>query len=107
MSNASAFLERVAQRGHVQAVSRVPFGSPANLRLTPTRPAPNSVALALALATRGLSLRDAHAAALALLAGENVALFVPTVEDTAAFAAELADLGVRADMSTAVATLCA
>jgi DNA-binding XRE family transcriptional regulator len=81
----------------VQAIARVPSGSPANYVLSADQPFTRTVSAAEALAKRHLSLLQAKRIVERMMRGETVAVEVPMVEDAAAFEGELARNGVRAE----------
>ncbi len=94
----SELRERFARLGPVRAIDRVASGSPAVfvLRLPPGGPAPRTVDAMLALARRGMTMLRAKHAVEAMLADGRVFVDIPTVEDPAALANDLASAGVAA-----------
>lgn len=97
----SWFRERFASRARVRDIGLVPSGSPVAYHLAvapdPGPAGPKTVTAAVALARRGATLLRAKRALEAMIEQGRAYLLVPTVEDTAALAAELAACGIRAD----------
>ncbi len=94
----SSLRERFARLGPIQAVGRVPSGSPATfvLRLPRGRAAPKTIDGALALARRGVTLLRAKRAMEELLATGRAFVHLPMVEDAVALSADLAIAGIAA-----------
>lgn len=94
----SKWRERFAQLGPIRDIDRVSSGSPAVfvLRLSPDGPVPRTIDAMHALARRGMTMLRAKRAIEALLEDGRVFVDVPTVEDPAALAADLAGAGIAA-----------
>lgn len=94
----SKLRERFARLGPIRDIDRVPFGSPAVfvLRLPPGGPVPRTIDAIHALARRGMTMLRAKRAVEAMLEDGRVFVDVPTVEDPAALAADLAAAGIAA-----------
>ena len=94
----SKLRERFARLGPIRAISRVPSGSPAVfvLRLPLGGRVPRTIDATHALAKRGMTMLRAKRAIEAMLEDGRVFVDVPTVEDPAALAADLAAAGVAA-----------
>lgn len=92
----SMWRERFARLGPIRDIDRVPSGSPAVfvLRLPPGGPVPRTIDAIHALARRGMTMLRAKRAVEAMLEDGRVFVDVPTVEDPAALAAELAAAGI-------------
>jgi len=84
--------ERFARLGPIRDIGRVPLGSPAVLvlRLPPGGPVPRTIDATHALARRGMTMLRAKRAVEAMLGDGRVFVDVPTVEDPAALATDLA-----------------
>ena len=96
----STLRERFARLGPIRDIGRVPSGSPAVfvLRLTPGGPAPRTIDAIHALARRGMTMLRAKRAVEAMLDDGGVLVDVPTVEDPAALAGDLAAAGITATL---------
>ena len=94
----SKWKERFARLGPIRDIDRVPPGSPAVfvLRLPSGGPIPRTIDAMHALVRRGMTLLRAKRAIEAMLEDGRVFVDVPTVEDTAALAADLAAAGIAA-----------
>ena len=92
-SRSKAPLERL---GPVRAVPRRPCGSAGTVRLSPNGVEVRKVTLALALASRGLSMREARDAVDAMLERGEVVVDLPTVEDRWTLESELRENGASA-----------
>lgn len=94
----SSLKERFARLGPIRAVARAPSGSPATfvLRLTQGRAVPKTIDGALVLARRGATLLRAKRAMEELLATGRAFVHLPTVEDAASLASDLAQAGIAA-----------
>ncbi len=98
--------ERLARLGPIRDVDRVSSGSPALfvLRLPPDRPVARPVDAMLALAHRGMTMLRAKRAIESLLADGTVFVRLPTLEEPAALASDLAAAGVVSALVEAPAT---
>ncbi|MGX7705032.1 helix-turn-helix domain-containing protein [Methylobacterium sp. Gmos1] len=92
----SSLKERFARPGPIQAIDRVPFGSPGALvlRTHPDLTTVKTVSAALSLCRRGASMLEAKRALEAMLEDGCAAIHLPKVEDSAVLAQELAASGV-------------
>ncbi len=96
----SSLKEQFARLGPIRELDRVPSGSPAVLSLRPGPALANvrTVAAAMSLARRGISLLKAKRAMEEMLSNGRAVVLLPTVEDASTLAGELADSGVRSAM---------
>ena len=94
----SSLRERFGRLGPVRDVGRVPSGSPAVfvLRLPQNRAVPKTVDATHALARRGLTMLQAKRAVETLVETGSVFVELPTVENAAVLARELAAAGIAA-----------
>lgn len=90
--------ERLARLGPIQDVVRVASGSPLVLSLRPSQPGAAVLAIpaTLALAQRGLTLLKAKRVVEEMLDTGRAVARIPTVEDEAALARELGEVGCHA-----------
>jgi hypothetical protein len=94
----SSLKERFARLGRTRVIDRVRNGSPAVLALRPCRGRKglNTVALALALAKRGLSMLCAKRAVEEMTERGRVVVLLPNLESGLELANELAQAGCTA-----------
>ena len=88
---------QLARLGPVQAAPRHRFGSAGEVRLVPAG-AVRKVSAALALVSRGLSMREARDAVNTMVERGGVTVTLPTIEDKQVLAGELAQCGVAGDV---------
>jgi len=84
---------QLARLGPVQAAPRHPFGFAGEVRLVPVG-AVRKVSAALALVSRGLSMREARDTMDIMVERGEVTVKLPTIEDGHALASELAECGI-------------
>ena len=96
----SSLKERFARLGPTRVLTPVRSGSPAVLALRPGPVAADikTVAAAISLAQRGISLLKAKRTLEEALATGRAVVRLPSVDDASALAAELADSGIAAAM---------
>jgi DNA-binding transcriptional regulator YiaG len=99
--------ERLERLGPVRDIDRVSFGSAEDFLLSAGQGTAgiDVVSAAMSLARRGISLLKAKRAIEAVLEDERAYIHLPTVEDAAALAAELAAAGVRASLRSTPRTV--
>lgn len=88
---------QLARLGPVQAAPRHPFGSAGEVRLVPAG-AVRKVSAALALVSRGFSMREARDAVGVMIEQGEVTVTLPAVEDRHTLAVELAECGIAGDV---------
>lgn len=88
---------QLARLGPVQAAPRHRFGSAGEVRLVPAG-AVMKVSAALALVSRGLSMREARDAVDTMVEQGEVTVTLPTIEDRDALAGELTECGIAGDV---------
>jgi hypothetical protein len=96
MSIPSWLRERLGPRVRYVEGSRVQSGSPASYRLSADSTFTKTVSAAIALARRHVPMPEAKTAVEQLVEGREVTMYLPLLEDAAAFEAELRELGVHA-----------
>ncbi len=94
MPTKSSLEARFGPRARIRGIDRVTSGSPGKFSLRPEPGFFSTVDVVRALARRGVTLSVGKRAAERMLEGHAAAVDVPMVEDRAAFARDLADLGV-------------
>ena len=88
---------QLARLGPVQAAPRHRFGFVGDVRLVPAG-AVRKVSAALALVSRGLSMREARDVVNTMVERGGVTVRLPTIEDRRALASELAQCGIAGDV---------
>jgi len=88
---------QLARLGPVQAARRHHFGSAGEVRLVPAG-AVRKVSAALALVSRGLSMREARDAVDTMVERGEVTVTLPTIEDRDALSGELTKCGIAGDV---------